>query len=85
MILDFKKIGLNKICAAHLKRNPASGKVMQNIGMEQEGVFKEHVKKWGGNMKTWFIMECCEIERSFYEFSPSVVSRRILPQALNHN
>ncbi len=48
MILDFKKIGLNKICAAHLKRNPASGKVMQNIGMEQEGVFKEHVKKWGG-------------------------------------
>lgn len=42
----------NKICAAHLKRNPASGKVMQNIGMEQEGVFKEHVKKSGGNMKT---------------------------------
>ena len=38
---------LNKICATHLKRNPASGKVMQKIGMEQEGVFKEHVKKWG--------------------------------------
>ena len=43
----FQKIGLNKICASHLKRNPASGKVMQKIGMEQEGVFREHVKKWG--------------------------------------
>lgn len=43
----FQKIGLNKICAAHLKRNPASGKVMQKIGMKQEGIFKEHVKKWG--------------------------------------
>lgn len=47
-----KAMDSNKICAAHLKRNPASGKVMQNIGMEQEGVFKEHVKKSGGNMKT---------------------------------
>ena len=57
----FQKIGLNKICATHLKRNPASGKVMQKIGMEQEGVFKKHVKKWGkyedlvyyGMVKSW--------------------------------
>ncbi len=43
----FQNIGLHKIYATHLKINPASGKVMQKIGMKQEGILKEHVKKWG--------------------------------------
>lgn len=43
----FINSGLNKIYATHLKRNPASGRVMQKIGMKQEGILKEHVKKWG--------------------------------------
>ena len=41
----FETLGLNKIYATHLKSNPASGKIMQKIGMIQEGTFKQHIKK----------------------------------------
>jgi ribosomal-protein-alanine N-acetyltransferase len=37
---------LNRICASHLSRNPASGRVMQKIGMTHEASFRAHVKKW---------------------------------------
>ncbi len=42
----FKEMQLNKICATHMTRNPASGRVMQKIGMEQEGILKQHALKW---------------------------------------
>ena len=38
---------LNRIYATHLKKNPASGKVMKKIGMKKEGILRQHVKKWG--------------------------------------
>lgn len=49
VILDygFKKMHLNRIYATHLKKNPASGKVMKKIGMKKEGILRQHVKKWG--------------------------------------
>lgn len=43
----FKEIYLNRIYATHLKKNPASGKVMKKIGMKKEGVLRQHIKKWG--------------------------------------
>jgi RimJ/RimL family protein N-acetyltransferase len=43
----FEQLGLNRIFAYHMLRNPASGRVMQKLGMTQEGVLKRHVKKWG--------------------------------------
>ena len=43
----FSVLGLKKIHAHHLARNPASGKVMEKIGMQQEGYMKSHFKKWG--------------------------------------
>ncbi len=43
----FETLYLNRIHASHLTRNPASGKVMQKIGMMHEGRGREHVKKWG--------------------------------------
>jgi len=42
----FRNLGLNKIIATHIDRNPASGKVMEKIGMKKEGFFREHVTKW---------------------------------------
>ncbi|MBC8193691.1 MAG: GNAT family N-acetyltransferase [Candidatus Marinimicrobia bacterium] len=42
----FEIIQLNKIHASHMTRNPASGRVMQKIGMEPEGVLKQHAIKW---------------------------------------
>lgn len=43
----FRHLGLNRIFAHHMLKNPASGRVMQKIGMRKEGVLREHVKKWG--------------------------------------
>lgn len=42
----FGQAGLNRIFANHLTRNPASGKVMQKIGMKKEGEMRQHIKKW---------------------------------------
>lgn len=42
----FQILKLNKICATHMTSNPASGKVMQKIGMESEGLLKQHALKW---------------------------------------
>lgn len=43
----FDELGLNRIAAHHLVRNPASGRVMQNIGMRHEGTLREATIKWG--------------------------------------
>jgi ribosomal-protein-alanine N-acetyltransferase len=43
----FGQRGLNRLHATHLARNPASGRVMQKLGMIYEGTLRQHVKKWG--------------------------------------
>lgn len=43
----FKDLEINKIYATHFLHNPASGKIMEKIGMEQEALLKQHVKKDG--------------------------------------
>lgn len=42
----FDALELNRIYAHHLTRNPASGRVMQKLGMIHEGHLRQHVKKW---------------------------------------
>jgi RimJ/RimL family protein N-acetyltransferase len=42
----FDELNLHRIHAMHLSRNPASGRVMRNIGMRHEGCRRQHVKKW---------------------------------------
>ena len=41
----FQERGLNRIHAQHLLSNPASGRVLQKVGMTHEGVLRQHVKK----------------------------------------
>ena len=43
----FGVLGLHRIWATHFARNPASGRVMEKIGMSQEGTLRGHVRKWG--------------------------------------
>ena len=43
----FDDLTLNRLHAQHLLRNPASGRVLQKIGMVKEGVARQHIKKWG--------------------------------------
>ena len=42
----FEVMKLNKIHASHMMQNPASGRVMEKIGMQREGVLKQHALKW---------------------------------------
>jgi RimJ/RimL family protein N-acetyltransferase len=42
----FETLGLNRIFAYHMHRNPASGRVMAKLGMVQEGILRRHRKKW---------------------------------------
>ena len=43
----FERLGLNRIYAHHMARNPASGRVLAKIGMQKEGVLRQRVRKWG--------------------------------------
>jgi [ribosomal protein S5]-alanine N-acetyltransferase len=43
----FDVLGLHRIHASYMTRNPASGRVMQKIGMTYEGCLRQHVQKWG--------------------------------------
>jgi ribosomal-protein-alanine N-acetyltransferase len=42
----FEVIGLNRIHAKYFTRNPASGRVMQKVGMKHEGHLRQGIKKW---------------------------------------
>jgi RimJ/RimL family protein N-acetyltransferase len=42
----FQQLGLNRIYAHHFVRNPASGRVLQKLGMSHEGRLRQHVRKW---------------------------------------
>ena len=43
----FGELGLHRIQAHHLARNPASGRVMLKAGLHYEGTLREYVKKAG--------------------------------------
>ncbi len=61
--LGFRDLKLHRIRALHMTRNPASGRVMQKIGMRHEGTLREHELKWG----VFETMECYAILRSEWE------------------
>ena len=42
----FEQLQLNRILAFHMVRNPASGRVLEKIGMKQEGLLRQCVRKW---------------------------------------
>jgi RimJ/RimL family protein N-acetyltransferase len=44
----FEGLKLHRVYAAHFGNNPASGRVLQKIGMSYEGTHREHHRKWGG-------------------------------------
>ncbi|WP_435921421.1 GNAT family N-acetyltransferase [Paenibacillus sp. DYY-L-2] len=43
----FEELNLDRVFARHFGKNPASGKVMEKIGMKYEGRLRQHVRKWG--------------------------------------
>lgn len=49
LALDYglRELGLNRLYAYHMVRNPASGAVLRKLGMRAEGVLRQRVRKWG--------------------------------------
>lgn len=47
MRYSFEDLGLNRLYAYHMVRNPASGRVLQKNGFKQEGLLRQRVRKWG--------------------------------------
>jgi len=43
----FEQLNLNRVHAHHMVRNPASGRVLEKLGMKREGVLRQRLKKWG--------------------------------------
>ena len=43
----FETLGLNRIVAYHMVRNPASGRVLARLRFRQEGLLRQRVRKWG--------------------------------------
>lgn len=47
LCFGFGPLELNRIYAHHMVRNPASGQVLERIGMRREGLLRQRVRKWG--------------------------------------
>jgi len=43
----FEVVGLHRIHANYLTRNQASTRVLQKLGMREEGCLRQHLKHWG--------------------------------------
>lgn len=43
----FEEKKLHRIFACYFQRNPASGRVMEKLGMTIEGTLRQHAVKWG--------------------------------------
>jgi len=43
----FSELGLRRVQAEHFATNPASGRVMQKLGMTQEGVLRKRFERFG--------------------------------------
>lgn len=43
----FGELGLHRIQGRHFTRNPASGRVLQKLGMQLEGVHRDAYCRWG--------------------------------------
>jgi RimJ/RimL family protein N-acetyltransferase len=43
----FEESKLNRVYAHHMVRNPASGRVLEKVGMKREGLLRQRVRKWG--------------------------------------
>lgn len=43
----FEVLELQRIFATHFVNNPASGRILQKLGMQHEGTLRQHILKWG--------------------------------------
>jgi len=56
---SFKGLGLNRLYAYSMLRNPASGRVLEKNGFKQEGLLRQRVRKWNKfeDVALWAILQ----------------------------
>lgn len=47
LLYAFGPLRLDRVYALHFSRNPASGRVLQKLGMRHEGRLRQHYRRWG--------------------------------------
>lgn len=47
LAFGFEEMELHRVHARHMASNPASGRVLEKIGMLREGIRRQHFRKWG--------------------------------------
>ena len=47
MDFAFERVGLNRVYAFNLTRNPAAGRMMEKVGMRPEGIQRQAIKVRG--------------------------------------
>jgi RimJ/RimL family protein N-acetyltransferase len=54
----FASLGLNRLYAHQMWRNPACGRVLEKNGFKQEGLLRQRVRKWGQfeDVSLWAIL-----------------------------
>jgi ribosomal-protein-alanine N-acetyltransferase len=54
----FASLGLNRLYAHHMLRNPACGRVLEKNGFKLEGLLRQRVRKWGQfeDVSLWAIL-----------------------------
>ena len=54
----FDELKLNRIYAYHMVRNTASARVLTRLGMREEGILRQRVRKWGifEDVRLWAIL-----------------------------
>jgi [ribosomal protein S5]-alanine N-acetyltransferase len=72
----FAERGLHRVLAHHFSRNPASGRVMQKIGMRHEGTLRGHMRKGEG----WEDLEVYGILRHEWEHATGTVPPVAVPR-----
>jgi RimJ/RimL family protein N-acetyltransferase len=45
LLYGFQSLGLNRVHAHHMVKNPASGRVLKKLGMQHEGTLRQRIKK----------------------------------------
>jgi len=63
LVLGFERLGLHRITAMCRVENTASRRVMDKLGMREEGILREHVRVRG----EWWTSHLCSILRPEYE------------------
>ena len=70
----FQVMGLNRVYAHHMLRNPSSGRVLEKAGFQREGILRQRVRKWGvyEDVALFALLKTEWVQRHIEGFKPAL-------------